>query len=257
MIKALVLLLTRVTFYLRGLIDTRISYAGNINYFRCSIRMAKGARLSVGTHVTLFNSILDIGPDSHIEIADHAIIKNAKMLVGANSRIELGEGAVIRYDVDHPGTILIDNGRLKIDHHANLACSISMRFSSTLAIGAYTGIGSRSEITCDRQITIGEFCLISTDVDIYDTNSHSTDPLKRRGRIKAGYPTGCSEIETPETAPISIGDDVWIGKNSIVLKGTSIGSRSIVGMGTTVTAGAYTEDSIIVSEKAKVVQRRS
>lgn len=257
MIKSSILLLTRVVFYFRSLLDRRISYDGSIDYFRCHIRLAKGARLSIGNHVTLFHSTIDIGPGSRVEIGDHAVIKNAKVSVGADSAIELRQSAVIRYDVDHPGTILLEHGSLQIDHHANIACSISQRFNSKLKIGAYTGLGSGTEIVCDRQIGIGEYCLISTDVDIYDTNSHSTDHHKRRDRIAIGYPTGCSEIEPPDTAAITIGDDVWIGKRSIILKGSSIGSRSIVGMGTKVSAGTYAEDSIIISDKAKALSRPS
>lgn len=257
MIKSSILILTRVVFYVRSLFDRRISYDSNIDFFRCHIRLAKGARITIGNHVTLFHSTIDIGPGGRVEIGDHAVIKNAKLSVGADSAIELREGVVIRYHVDHPGTILLEHGSLHIDHHANIACSISQRFNSKLKIGAYTGIGAGSEIVCDRQIGIGDYCLISTDVDIYDTNSHSTDHHKRRDRIAAGYPTGCSEIEPPDTAAIIVGDDVWVGKKSIILKGTSIGSRSIVGMGTKVTAGTYAEDSIIVSDKAKVLSRPS
>jgi acetyltransferase-like isoleucine patch superfamily enzyme len=170
-----------------------------------------------------------------------------------NAQVTLEEGVILNYQDTSRGVISIDSGSLHLGKFVNIKANLSIRFSGRVKIGTYTGIGPRSEIVCDEAITIGNFGLISSDVDIYDTNSHSTFADKRRERIRIGYPVGCSETEKPSTTPIIIGDDVWIGKGSQILKGSQIGSRSIVGLGTKVTPGAYPEDSLIVNEKAKTL----
>ena len=38
-----------------------------------------------------------------------------------------------------------------------------------------------------------------------------------------------------KSAPIVIEDDVWVGAHSIILKGVTIGARSIIGAGSVVT----------------------
>ncbi len=55
------------------------------------------------------------------------------------------------------------------------------------------------------------------------------------------------------TAPIAIGNDVYIGIRSIILPGTSIGNRSIIGAGSIV-KGSFPENSVIAGVPAKVIK---
>jgi acetyltransferase-like isoleucine patch superfamily enzyme len=69
---------------------------------------------------------------------------------------------------------------------------------------------------CSRSIRVGDRCLIGA-CRIMDSDYHGTDPEAR---------------ERYETAPIVIGENVWITVQCIVLKGVTIGA------GTTVAAGS-------------------
>jgi acetyltransferase-like isoleucine patch superfamily enzyme len=61
-----------------------------------------------------------------------------------------------------------------------------------------------------------------------DTDAHQIDYLaRRRGRG--------DKTSIIKSAPISIEEDVWIGANCIILKGVTIGARSIIGAGSVVT----------------------
>ena len=51
-----------------------------------------------------------------------------------------------------------------------------------------------------------------------------------------------------------IGDDVWIGAGAIILKGVTIGERSIVGAGAVVTRGVPA-DSVVAGNPAQIVRR--
>lgn len=77
------------------------------------------------------------------------------------------------------------------------------------------------QIRSMNHITIGKECLIARDVMIMDFDAH---------RIK--FSDGRTNVLT---APINIGDHVWIGVGAKVLQGVNIGSGSIIAAGSVVT----------------------
>lgn len=70
-------------------------------------------------------------------------------------------------------------------------------------------------------ITIGDDCLLAPNVGIY-TAGHALDPELRRQHAEYG-------------APVTIGNNVWIGAGSIVLPGVTIGDDVVIGAGSLVT----------------------
>jgi acetyltransferase-like isoleucine patch superfamily enzyme len=95
----------------------------------------------------------------------------------------------------------------------------------TLEIGDRTGIGHNSSFTVARRIAIGRDCRIAGGVHMFDASGHPSDPLARQ----AGSPTPPEEVR-----PITIGDNVWIGRNSMVFPGVAIGEGSVVAAGSVV-----------------------
>lgn len=55
---------------------------------------------------------------------------------------------------------------------------------------------------------------------------------------------------------IVVGDDTFIGENAIILAGTTIGKRCIVGAGAVV-RGTIPDDSLVIGNPAKIVGRAS
>ena len=80
-------------------------------------------------------------------------------------------------------------------------------------------------LDCNR-ITIGDYSGIGPGVHIY-TVSHPTDPSERR--------SGNSAFWNSVTAPVVIGDNVWIGGRSVILPGVTIGNGTTIGAGSVVT----------------------
>ena len=68
-------------------------------------------------------------------------------------------------------------------------------------------------------MTFGARCEVGSAL-IYDTDFHSVQRVPR-GEVRSG--------------PITLGDDVWIGARTAILRGVTIGSRSVIGLGTVVT----------------------
>ncbi len=99
-----------------------------------------------------------------------------------------------------------------------------------IEIGKDCFIGENTHIWSAELITIGDRVLISHNVNIHDTNSHPIDPTLRHHHFKhimtKGHPQD-NELGII-SQPVLIEDDVWIGVNSTILKGVSIGKNSII-----------------------------
>ena len=85
---------------------------------------------------------------------------------------------------------------------------------------------------------------------IYDTDAHPIDYMARRGLKKV-------DLNNPRTfvqsAPVTIEDDVWIGANCIILKGVTIGARSVIGAGSVVTK-SIPADCIAAGNPCRIVK---
>ena len=94
-----------------------------------------------------------------------------------------------------------------------------------LEIGDNSGL-SQFSIVCKQHIKIGNFVNIGAGCLIIDSNFHSTNWQIRRDR-------GIDK-NAAKSAPICIGDDVFIGARSIICKGVTIGEKSIIAAGSVV-----------------------
>lgn len=105
-----------------------------------------------------------------------------------------------------------------------------------LTIGKHSFIG-RSRIYCAHNIEIGEYCLISDNVCIMDSNLHPVS-----AKLRKNIANMWAEGEFPDVysnvngAPVSIGDHCWIGYGCAILKGVKIGEGVIIGAGSIVTS---------------------
>ena len=83
----------------------------------------------------------------------------------------------------------------------------------------------------DNKICIGHNALIAPNVQIY-TAFHPTNATERFGEPKED---GSFEFCKTQTAPVHIGDNVWIGGGVVILPGVHIGNNVVIGAGSVVT----------------------
>ena len=166
--------------------------------------------------------------DSSVNLLPGSKVEN---LAGDPQLISVGAGSVL-------------SGRLLIFPH-----------DGKISIGRDCYLGENSRIWSAASIEIGDRVLISHNVNIHDTNAHSIDPQIRYRHFVETMTTGFPRENTVDivSSPIVIGDDVWIGFNSIILKGVKIGRGVIVAAGSVVTKD-IPEFSIVAGNPAKIVK---
>jgi len=125
------------------------------------------------------------------------------------------------------------------------------RHGGTIRIGEWCYVGEASRIWSASSIRIGDRVLISHNVNVHDCDSHALDAPARHAQFRAIALSGHPEApERIATRPIIIGDDVWIGFNAIILKGSTIGARSVIAAGSVV-SGAVPPDSLYVGSEVR------
>ena len=107
----------------------------------------------------------------------------------------------------------------------------------TLHIKGSGFINENVQITCGDKIEIGDGCFIGRDVIIRSYDAHQL--------LKEGYQV---------SAPIKIGNRVWIGQRAMILKGVTIGDGAVIAAGAVVTKDVPPH-SVVAGVPAKVIDQ--
>jgi acetyltransferase-like isoleucine patch superfamily enzyme len=152
-----------------------------------------------------------------------------------------------------PGIVYKDDCTLDIgDKSVVYANLVFERPGATIKIGSNTFIGSETSIICSEDIRIGNDVLISWRCSLIDHNTHSVIWEQRKDDL-AEWMHGRKDWTHVARKPIVIGNKAWIGFNSVILKGVTIGEGAVVGAGSVVTrdVAPYT---VVAGNPAKVVK---
>lgn len=151
-------------------------------------------------------------PYGYLKLFAIKVLHINKLRFGSLPRISLGT----EISLDRNAQLIIGS-RLNMRGSAR----IRVRNAAVLRIGNNVSININNMIACHESITIGNDVQFSPNVQIYD---HDHDYNVKNGVIAGKY----------KTAPVEIGNNVWIGANTIILKGVHIGNNSVIAAGSVV-----------------------
>jgi acetyltransferase-like isoleucine patch superfamily enzyme len=126
----------------------------------------------------------------------------------------------------------------------NVAFCDHLKMDARLRVGSHTFIGHGSSFVIAKEVTIGDHCLIAAGVSFFDNDGHPLDAALRHDN---------QPITPKDVAGIIVGNDVWIGVGSTILKGVHIGNRAIVGARSVVTKDVP-PDTIIAGNPARILR---
>lgn len=108
--------------------------------------------------------------------------------------------------------------KIKKGKNTNTPCDLLIGNPEKIEIGHDTYIGFKTIFYSNKKkIIIGDYCLFAPNVQIYSATHNFTDkekPINLQGK---------NEAET------RIGNNVWIGTNTVIQLGTTIGNNTIIG----------------------------
>lgn len=110
-------------------------------------------------------------------------------------------------------------------------CRISVNDNAELILGDNFVVNGDLELVCNKQIRIGNDCLLSWGCLIMDTDFHTISTLYGNDALN------------PDSS-IMIGDHVWIGCRCTILKGAAIPTNSVIAANSTITKKLY-ENNVI------------
>ena len=146
--------------------------------------------------------------NSVIEMADGAriIIGNGHLAVNPNRPSGSHAEAFIR---------MRENAVLRVHDSLSLAykATIEIHKDAEVEVGS-AFINSDAVVLAAKKIQIGHGCLISRMVFIFDADHH---PI---------YNEAGEQINQPK--PVIIGDHVWIGLQSVIVRGSKIGEGAVI-----------------------------
>lgn len=192
-------ILEKINFLQLLLISKNISLSGN-KFFKTSVTIANKNKAD-------FNQ---------------SKIENTKIFIdGENNEFYSTSALISRCIINISG----QNNRIFLEKEVKLrGADINIRGNNcTLNIGKGSSFGGIRIINVgeNNAISIGENCLFADKIELWASDTHCILNEK-------------NEILNKEK-PIFIGDRVWVGSCSIILKGVTINDDSIIGMGTIVT----------------------
>ncbi len=188
----------------------------------------------------------------NIFLAENARIQGVTVLMAEhpNAKISIGQNSVVYEDA-------------KIEAYG----------FGQIEIGSHSVIG-RAQIFSRAKISIGSHVVTSWNVFIQDYDPHPVAAELRKKQLELitrqflpsfgkASDSHAADLEiwrnelkqwTPPSENILIGNNVWIGANTSILKGANIGDNCVIAAHSVVLKGSYPANSVLAGVPAKVVK---
>jgi acetyltransferase-like isoleucine patch superfamily enzyme len=133
-------------------------------------------------------------------------------------------------------------GQIKLGKgiHARRNVVIEAMSGGKIEIGDGCFFNNGCMIVGKEKITIGEKTSFGPNVFIYD-HDHDTNRSP-------------DTENTYKSSPVEIGKRVWIGANTVILRGTRIGDNCVVGAGSVI-SGEYEPNTVIIQKRSTELKK--
>ena len=148
---------------------------------------------------------------------------------------------------------------IEIGEESVICATINVE-NASVKIGDRVLINEGTTLYCTNGITIGSDVMFSWGCTVVDSNFHSivsAERLKDLANARKEYEAGILGQNTDraavKSAPIVIKDKAWIGFNSMIMKGVTIGEGAVVGAGSVV-VNDVPDYAVVGGNPAKVIK---
>ena len=171
------------------------------------------------------------------------VLRPLRVAWWAAQGMTIGQGTGFsKLHVTWPHQVQIGRG-CRLEHDIYFHFDGIYQSGPSILIGDGCFLGSNCEFNITNRIEIGNHCQIASGSRFVDHN-HGMEP----GKLIGG--------QAQTSAPIVLGEDVWIGANAVILEGVTIGSGAVVGAGAVVTR-PVAANTVVGGVPARVIRERS
>lgn len=137
--------------------------------------------------------------------------------------LSVGRKCIGTLDHKYVRTVWEVSGEIVLEGKVGLGSGsrISVAPKAVLKFGNNFTMTGNSSIVCQKEISFGDNCLLSWEILIMDSDFHKISNMRHE------------VVNVP--APISIGNHVWIGCRSTILKGVHIADNTVIAAGAVIT----------------------
>jgi acetyltransferase-like isoleucine patch superfamily enzyme len=145
------------------------------------------------------------------------------------------------FDKRGPKSVWQVSGKVRFKGRCRMGSSTKILCTGELTVGAHFISTAQTSIYCAHRIEFGERNLLAWDITVLDNDYHAV--LDEHG----------DKINPPR--PVQIGDRVWIGAQTTLLKGTQIGNDCIVAAGSLLHRKFEGDGRLIGGNPARVLKQ--
>ena len=148
-------------------------------------------------------------------------LRNARRHVLAS--VTIGENSIISAPAHVKLLYGSDKEDIKIGSYFKFVGELISSHHGKIEIGDHCLVGPNCVIGAVNSVKIGDYVRLSTNVIMIDNNNHSVNPVDRKIMNSVDYSSPYRSWKYTVSKPIVVCDNVWIGRNSVINKGVTIG----------------------------------
>jgi len=180
------------------------------------------------------------GKDNTINKEEYFTNDNFINISGNENDVFIGENCKL----NKIRVTIIGNGcKLVIGNQCRINAGFQLKGEkSSVTIGDKTTIEGANIVALEgRSIAMGVDCMLSFNIEMRTSDAHSIIDLATNERINSA-------------GDISIGNHVWVGARTILMKGSSVADNVIIGQGSLVNK-RHTKSNCIIAGTPAIVRR--